>query len=117
MGDCTFTRTGDRITCPACGFSMPWTRDKLPRRNCQVAGPSLPRAAFNFATALVAHVANGLQQRSKPEIEALLAICQACPLYDGAKCTHRDCGCNVNGEERFWNKISWASEHCPISKW
>lgn len=40
--DCTFIRTDNRITCTACGFSMAWTRDTLPRRNCGMAGPPHP---------------------------------------------------------------------------
>ena len=116
--NCEWERHGTTITCKQCKGSREWTRtDTLPKTMCSVHGPSLPRAAFNFAIALTSHVANGFQQRSKPEIETLLQICQACPLYDGSKCTHQDCGCNVNGEEVFFNKLAWASEHCPLSKW
>ena len=106
--------------CPHCWayLNVPSYRAAKDRETPVPAGPGAARALFNFAGALLAHVADGMAKRSREEIEAILTThCQPCPLFSGTRCTHASCGCNVNGEEKFFNKLAWRSERCPIGKW
>lgn len=81
-------------------------------------GPSPLRTIFNFGVALASHIGDGMAKRSKEDIENILRThCQPCPLFDGIRCTHISCGCNVNGEERFFNMLAWRSKKCPIGNW
>lgn len=52
--NCTFIRSEGRISCERCGYSMSWTRDVLPKRNCQEPPPPAP--AFGPGTELAALV-------------------------------------------------------------
>lgn len=56
--------------------------------------------------------------RSQEEIEGIAGICKACPLFDGERCTHRNCGCPVNADRsQFWSKLAYKSQSCPDGKW
>jgi hypothetical protein len=80
--------------------------------------PSLARRALNFATALARHAGDGFAKREQTEIDAILENhCKPCEFFNGTRCTHASCGCNISGERKFLNKLAWASEHCPIGKW
>lgn len=84
--------------------------------------PGAVRKAWNFAVALSKHVANGAKQRTGDEIQRILRThCQSCQWYkiegDNGRCTHVKCGCSVNGSEKFFNKLAWKSESCPIGLW
>src|SRR5688572_25002689 len=72
----------------------------------------------NFSKALANHVVDGFDKRSQQEIDHIMDIyCSGCSFFNGTACTHINCGCNVNREERFLNKLAWASEKCPIGLW
>lgn len=80
--------------------------------------PSMARRALNLIVATAKHVSDGMKQRSQEEIEALLTNhCQQCNQYRDGVCLHKMCGCNVNKDRRFMNKLAWRSEHCPLGKW
>ena len=100
------------------------------------AGPSLARRAANFAKAAAGHVRRGLPKCTQEQIDARLAICQACDLYQvnprpssraqaegsptgapAGTCTHSSCGCPVTRWGRFRNKLAWADQACPLGKW
>ena len=83
-----------------------------------ITGPSLSRRAFNFFKALAKHAGDGFKRRTKEQIEEILDThCKRCKYFNGVICTHEKCGCNVNAEQKFFNKLSFASEKCPIDKW
>lgn len=42
MNNCTFSRDGVRIRCERCDFSIAWTKDGLPKRNCRIPLPPAP---------------------------------------------------------------------------
>lgn len=71
--------------------------------------PSLLEKAKNFATSVTQHVVAGLPRLSEKDVDARLAVCQACPQFDGHSC--RLCGCNMR------IKASWAEQKCPLGKW
>ncbi|HEX4000635.1 MAG TPA: hypothetical protein VHX65_18955 [Pirellulales bacterium] len=54
---------------------------------------------------------------TQQQIDARLAICKACPLFDGAICRHADCGCRIRQQRSFFNKLAWADQSCPLGKW
>jgi hypothetical protein len=112
-----------RYCCHRCGILIRiGESDPLPirhacRRNPRHSGPSVARQAINFTVAAVGHLLRGVPTCTQEEIDARLAICRGCPLFDGAICTHRDCGCRVNRRGKFLNKLAWADQACPIKKW
>lgn len=71
----------------------------------------LPR----FVTALMKHAQDWFRKCSRREIHDRLAICQTCTQFTGTACA--ECGCPVNLEKRFRNKLAWRSESCPQGKW
>ena len=84
----------------------------------KISEPSSTKKAFNFIKALARHAGDGFKKRTKEQIEVILEThCNKCRYFNGVACTHEKCGCNVNREEQFFNKIAWASEKCPIDKW
>lgn len=81
-------------------------------------GPPLSRRVYNALVAGVRHGLDLLKHRTQEEIDTNLAICQACPLLQDGVCSHPDCGCPIRGgKRRFWNKLAWRSEECPLGKW
>lgn len=84
--------------------------------------PSYPRPtavafqrAASFAASAFRHAANGAKQCTQEQIDARYAICKACPLLVGDRCTK--CGCGITPNLSIFSKLSWASERCPIGKW
>jgi hypothetical protein len=117
---CVFISTdqSDQYRCTVCG------REVVSRHGpagiharCKSWPPSLTKRAINFTSALVSHVARGMPSASQEEIDRRLAICQVCPLFDGAICRHADCGCRISQSQKFFNKLAWADQDCPIGKW
>jgi hypothetical protein len=52
--------------------------------------------------------------RSREEIEAIAAICKACPLLIDGVCSHKNCGCNIDVDRnQWWSKLAWRSAQCP----
>jgi hypothetical protein len=77
--------------------------------------PPLLIRGWNFAAALARWTLAGLPRRTQVEIEARLAICQACEFLKNNHCGK--CGCACNEKNRLINKLALATERCPIGKW
>jgi len=73
------------------------------------------RSVKHFVRALLKHAGDWFRKCSRKEIQARLAICEQCDQYTGTACAK--CGCRVNLEKRFLNKLAWRSEACPLGKW
>jgi len=73
------------------------------------------KSIAHFARALVKHARDWFRKCSQREIQARLAICKTCDQFTGTACAQ--CGCRVNLEQRFRNKLAWRSEACPLGKW
>ena len=85
----------------------------------------------NFAVAAFKHLKNGRPKASYEIIIERLNICLSCKLFERFKqkglnpemvhgiCTHKRCGCTItsNDEQKFFNKIAWADQECPLGKW
>lgn len=85
--------------------------------------PSFAKKVINFTKAFVNHIKTGFRQTSEEEIEERLVICKSCPLFkfidenSAGVCTHETCGCNISDAQKFFNKLAWADQSCPLGKW
>jgi hypothetical protein len=78
-------------------------------------GLSVFSKARNFAASATRHVAAGMPKATDAQVAERFAICQGCEHFDGKAC--RQCGCPVVREKKFFSKLSWANESCPVGKW
>lgn len=44
-------------------------------------------------------------------VEKRLEICRPCPWFTGKGC--KQCGCNCNEKDSYFNKIAYPTERCP----
>lgn len=79
--------------------------------------PTLPKRLWNFTHAIYKHWINGMPTCTDAQVQSRLDTCMQCHLFTGTHCSHEACGCNVNGEVKFLNKLAWADQHCPEYKW
>jgi hypothetical protein len=117
---CVFVPTehNDEYRCDRCGRIVASRHGQTRiHARCNSSPPSLVKRTMNFAGALVNHVARGMPTAPQAEIDRRLAICKSCPLFDGAICRHADCGCRISQARKFFNKLAWADQSCPIGKW
>jgi hypothetical protein len=119
------------FTCPDCGLTLPTDKvkanckAKMPKGsiNTGIQTPDLSTRLTNFTKAVVEHVRNGNQVVSQDVMRSRLAICRECPLFKtkmnevGGICTHESCGCTIQDNLNYLNKIAWADQKCPIDKW
>ena len=76
--------------------------------------PPLLIRGINFAWAMARWAGAGFGLRSQSEIDARLAICQACPQLKDDTC--QVCGCNCS-DAGVLNKLALAGQKCPLGKW
>jgi len=70
-----------------------------------------------FIKSLLFHISLGLPKASKKEIKLRYNICLSCDKFNKDKSRCEVCGCNVEIKSRFFNKLAWADQECPLSKW
>jgi hypothetical protein len=68
-----------------------------------------------FASALKDHLCDGMVKCEAGEIQARLEVCRQCPSFTGSHC--RECGCACGSKSKFFNKLAWRSETCPLGHW
>jgi len=73
------------------------------------------KSIAHFTRALLKHARDWFRKCSQREIQQRLDICKTCDQFTGTACAQ--CGCRVNLEQRFRNKLAWRSEACPLGKW
>jgi len=93
--------------CRECGYDVSGFEQKK--------SPSWIIRGVNFAGAMSAHAADGFRRCSQEQIDARLAICQACPQLVNNHCSL--CGCACVAENQLVNKLALKSSECPIAKW
>jgi hypothetical protein len=71
--------------------------------------PPWAKQAWNLAAAVADWLAAGGHGIDRPQYEARLARCDACPNRDAHRC--RVCGCYVRG------KAAMPTESCPLGLW
>lgn len=108
-----------KYQCVICGNVYPINAQV----NCKNKEPSVAQKAVNFAKAAIAHAAAGNPTVSEDKMKERLAICKACPLFKpnnnkaGGVCTHSSCGCGIQDNLNYLNKIAWADQECPTGLW
>jgi hypothetical protein len=83
---------------------------------------SITAKAWSFYWAQVRWIKAGRPKREQAEVDRILEICKACPLFqpsagDPNRGTCKACGCALNQKGGMLNKISMATESCPKEKW
>lgn len=81
--------------------------------------PSTVRRVVNFTLAAIAHLVRGNPTCDQEQIDQRLKVCRACQWFSAElqMCQHPQCGCSINSERRFLNKLAWADQACPVGKW
>lgn len=120
-------------TCKREGCTNRIVSDHAPER-CYAAcesptiAPPMVKRALNFVRAALGqaplvgaalvHWDSSEAFREPDEVQAIAAICRACPLLVDGVCTHHECGCPVNSDRnKFMSKLAWKSERCPDGRW
>lgn len=97
--------------------------DKQDRATPKV--PPLTTRLANFTKAAISHAINGSPTCSQEQIDDRISICRTCPYFiknaenngETGICGHMGCGCNINTEVKYLNKLAWRDSDCPIGKW
>jgi len=115
-----------KFICKICGVKLPVNAQincRMKRKQAENKPPPLVQRVANFASAATAHAAAGNPKVTKEVMQERLAICRSCPLFKpnknevGGVCTHETCGCNIQDNLNYLNKIAWADQECPIKRW
>jgi hypothetical protein len=70
---------------------------------------------WNFFSAITRWTLAGFPICTKRQIQARLKICQSCEHLKNNRCEL--CGCECRDSDQLLNKLSLATEECPIGKW
>ncbi len=87
----------------------------------RLAPPMITRVK-NFTVSAIAHATAGSPTCTQEEINERFEICRGCELFiksseEAGICGHQSCGCNLNKEMIYLNKLGWADQECPLRKW
>lgn len=107
--NCQFqTIEPDVHQCAKCKFVIRVAQDPAKiYRKCPIegTGPSLVEKALNFTAAMMGAAVDGFKLVDEEERNRRLAICGACPNFEGGKC--KLCSCLMSLKTRL------NSSHCP----
>jgi len=70
-----------------------------------------------FIKSLMFHVYAGFPKSTQEQINIRYEICLQCDSFDKVNKECMECGCNINNQRIFMNKLAWADQRCPIGKW
>jgi hypothetical protein len=113
-----FNKEKKKYICQVCGYETPYEGE----RHC-VQVPNLGNRILNFTKAATQHALSGNPTVTKEVMKQRLKICTGCELFKpntnevGGICTHSSCGCTIQDNLNYLNKIAWADQKCPIDKW
>lgn len=80
-------------------------------------GPGPLLKVANFTVAAIAHFVRGNPTCTQEEIDYRFNICSKCSLFNGVSCADKRCGCNINDQQIYLNKLAWSDQSCPQDKW
>lgn len=72
---------------------------------------------LKFTKSLWWHIWAGFPKSTNEEIMNRYKICLSCEEFDNKNSQCMICGCNLGTKRIFMNKLAWADQECPISKW
>jgi hypothetical protein len=70
-----------------------------------------------FIKSLYFHIGAGLPKSTQEQIDYRYSICVSCDQFNTKKSECYICGCNINKQKIFLNKLAWADQECPLGKW
>lgn len=70
-----------------------------------------------FIKSLLFHIGAGFPKSSQELINQRFNICNLCERFDSKAGECMECGCNINKNRVFLNKLAWADQECPLKKW
>lgn len=140
--DCILERVGEsprgnRYRCAVCKEHLDSALDNplMIHRVCRVVAvvdriadsesplpPSMMHMAWSATVAHAKWAKAGMPTRSAEDIAKVFAICRTCIYFAEASPTRghcKICGCGLAAAGGLGNKISMATEHCPLTpaKW
>lgn len=81
----------------------------------------MPKTLLNkliiFSKSLFWHINRGMPKSTQTEIDRRYKICSSCDAFDKQNKECMMCGCNINRNKQFLNKLAWADQKCPLNKW
>ena len=80
-----------------------------------VAQKSNAEILWNFSKALVQWTAAGMPVRTQEQVTEIYKICSACEFLKNNVC--QKCGCQCDAKNILLNKLTIATEKCPVGKW
>ena len=98
-------------------FVCKYCRDEQPEKIVQQCVFSPVLRTMRFTKEAIAHLLNGSPTCTQQQLDERFAVCQACKWFRGNTCNHQKCGCNVNGAQKYLNKLAWAEQECPDGRW
>lgn len=72
---------------------------------------------FNFTRSLISHIRKGAPKSSQQLIDHRYSICLDCDSFNSKDNECGVCGCNINNQKIFMNKLAWKDQTCPLNKW
>lgn len=72
---------------------------------------------ITFIKSLIWHISLGMPKSSQQEILDRFAICKECDMYSIRDQQCLVCGCGINKNKSFFNKLAWSDQKCPLNKW
>lgn len=70
-----------------------------------------------FLKSLFWHIYSGCPKSSQDLINYRYNICLFCDYFNHSDQECLQCGCNINNQKKFMNKLAWLDQKCPIDKW
>lgn len=123
--ECIFVNVNGVWVCSVCGSTWKMTPGrKAPRRKCgpkKIRKNTMPhkvnlRRIARFLKAITRFVVKGKGKfLSEKEILERFEICKTCEYFMCDAC--EICGCCVNRQTKFLNKLAFPTEQCPKGKW
>jgi hypothetical protein len=72
---------------------------------------------ITFFKSLFWHIYAGFPKSSQELIDERYSICKGCEYFDIKNHQCLVCGCNINTQKIFMNKLAWKDQKCPQDKW
>lgn len=70
-----------------------------------------------FIKSIIFHIWAGFPKCTQEQINNRYQICLVCDSFDKINQECMECGCNINNQKIFMNKLAWADQQCPLNKW
>lgn len=122
---CKYKGCGRIVPTPNVKANCKSSLEQISNESNDIKPPPLLNRIVNFIAAASKHAIAGNPVVSEEVLNKRLEICKNCPskLFKpntntvGGVCTHQSCGCNIQDNVTYLNKIAWADQECPEGHW